>query len=529
MNKTNYTVLKNDTIGRYLVASRDIKAGEVIISEKPLLIGPPISGLLICFNCCKEIKRIAYVLCASCGTAILCNVKCTGKFHTKEECEIFASKQINGRCIADNCQIIFPLRCLLLKATNIDSWTDFMKLECHLEARRDKPIWRKHKTDVEEILREMNVISEEDINTELTQKICGILDVNTFEVRPPNSSISTINPERQCLRGLYIKAALMTHDCTANTLLSVDDDFTMTVKASVDIPKDGLIYFNYANVLQGSLDRREHLREGKYFECSCKRCLDPTELDTNISSIKCHLCPEGFVKAVKPSDPKSEWKCSGCGKIFLHSLVNIIVDEGKRLIQNLDQNNLEAFETLHTRLLRTFHPNHHLLLEMQQNMIGLYSLFPPNVTNLKKKIVNCQSLIRVLSVIEPGISRMKALTLYQLQSAMIDLSHKNYQEKSINLKCLVLNLTTAEEILSESIRYLLHEPAKSPEGIIARTALNELKMLRMSINNIKNDIVANEMFTNATKFQENSNLDTNATRYVELKQKQVKKNRKKVK
>ncbi|CAG9832602.1 unnamed protein product [Diabrotica balteata] len=455
MNKTNYTVLKNDKIGRYLVASRNIKAGEVIIFEKPLLIGPPISGLLICFNCCKEIKRIAYVLCASCGTAILCNAKCIGKFHTKEECEIFAAKQINGRCIADNCQIIFPLRCLLLKATNFDSWTEFMKLECHLEARRDTPIWRRHKTDVEEILREMNIISEEDINAELIQKICGILDVNTFEVRPPNSTISTINPEKQCLRGLYIKAALMTHDCTANTLLSVDDDFTMTVKASVDIPKDALIYFNYANVLQGSLDRREHLREGKYFECSCKRCLDPTELDTNISSIKCHLCPEGFVKSVKPSDPKSEWKCSGCGKLFLHSLVTIIVDEGKRLIQNL------------------------------------------------------------------------ALTLYQLQSAMIDLSHKNYQEKSINLKCLVLNLTTAEEILNESIRYLLHEPAKSPEGVIARTALNELKMLRMSITNIKNDILANEMFTNQTKFQENSNLDTKATKCGELKQKHVKKNRKK--
>lgn len=44
----------------------------------------------------------------------------------------------------------------------------------------------------------------------------------------------------------------MAHDCVGNTFLSVDDDFILTVKASVDIPENSPIYFNYSNALSVS-------------------------------------------------------------------------------------------------------------------------------------------------------------------------------------------------------------------------------------------------------------------------------------
>lgn len=53
--------------------------------------------------------------------------------------------------------------------------------------------------------------------------------------------------------GLYINAALMSHDCVGNTFLSVDDEFNLTVKASIDIPENSPIYFNYANALSVSI------------------------------------------------------------------------------------------------------------------------------------------------------------------------------------------------------------------------------------------------------------------------------------
>lgn len=44
----------------------------------------------------------------------------------------------------------------------------------------------------------------------------------------------------------------MAHDCIGNTFLSIDDDFTLTVKASINILKNEPIYFNYANSLSVS-------------------------------------------------------------------------------------------------------------------------------------------------------------------------------------------------------------------------------------------------------------------------------------
>lgn len=120
--------------------------------------------------------------------------------------------------------------------------------------------------------RECSILSESDLSNNLIQKVCGILDVNTFEVRPPYQESPVIqNPEVECLRGgmhhnlkfllimiiwfigLYIHAALMAHDCTGNTFLAVDDDFTLTVKASQNIKKNTTIYFNYANSLAVSM------------------------------------------------------------------------------------------------------------------------------------------------------------------------------------------------------------------------------------------------------------------------------------
>jgi hypothetical protein len=77
-------------------------------------------------------------------------------------------------------------------------------------------------------------------------RICGILDVNSFEVRglPSKSGVA----ER--LRGVYLRAALMAHDCVGNTHLAVDDDFQMIIHASLPIPRGQPIYFNYTSTMQ---------------------------------------------------------------------------------------------------------------------------------------------------------------------------------------------------------------------------------------------------------------------------------------
>ncbi|KAJ8923433.1 hypothetical protein NQ315_001992 [Exocentrus adspersus] len=507
MAEKMYKILINDTLGRYIAASKQIKAGELILVEEPVLVGPQLDGPSICFNCCRNVRISGYIFCRNCNKAIICGPKCTGNLHTTEECLSLKEASVTGEILARYGQIVFPLRCILWKKYKTNVFESFMQLESHLERRRDTHIWRRHKIAVEDILRYQLF---ENVNNELVQKVCGILDVNSFEIRPPTSSVEMIkNPGVQCLRGLYLQAALMAHDCVGNTHLSVDDDFLLRIHASVDIPEGTPIFFNYCNVLQGTIDRKQHLREGKYFECCCVRCKDATELGTDLSSLKCHRCRKGLIRLINPETAKSNWECVECSKKFASGLINLTVQEGRRRIHDLgrentiltllkannwircfaDYSNINEMEKLLATLSVTFHPNHFLILELQQNMAGAYTRLPPNKKNLSRKIALCQWLLNVFCKIEPGLSRMKALTLYELQSSLIDLSNKQHRDKEITDEKLVTKLLSAESILKESIQHLLYEPLKSPEGKIAQRAMYELKMLRTSISSIQEDVL----------------------------------------
>lgn len=48
---------QNDELGRYLIATRQIKAGEVILKENPCVIGPKIASFPICLGCHQFLKK----------------------------------------------------------------------------------------------------------------------------------------------------------------------------------------------------------------------------------------------------------------------------------------------------------------------------------------------------------------------------------------------------------------------------------------------------------------------------------------
>jgi hypothetical protein len=42
-----------------MVAATNIKQGQLIIKEPPILLCPQLGGPLVCFNCCAQIKKTA--------------------------------------------------------------------------------------------------------------------------------------------------------------------------------------------------------------------------------------------------------------------------------------------------------------------------------------------------------------------------------------------------------------------------------------------------------------------------------------
>lgn len=78
-NDENPVVLKSDSVmGRYLVAARNIKPGELIFQDNPIIMCPnaPTDGdSIVCLGCCGITQKSVAVACSRCGWP-LCREEC---------------------------------------------------------------------------------------------------------------------------------------------------------------------------------------------------------------------------------------------------------------------------------------------------------------------------------------------------------------------------------------------------------------------------------------------------------------------
>ena len=82
--------------GRYMVATRDISALELILSEKAAAVGPKLVQPAVCVSCLAELEREGHShSCPHCCLP-LCSEACEGgeggegSLHTAQECRILA-------------------------------------------------------------------------------------------------------------------------------------------------------------------------------------------------------------------------------------------------------------------------------------------------------------------------------------------------------------------------------------------------------------------------------------------------------
>lgn len=56
---------------RYLVAAKDLRPGERILSDEPFVLGPNSDTSLVCFNCYLPLIS-KFLVCKNCGVAPIC-------------------------------------------------------------------------------------------------------------------------------------------------------------------------------------------------------------------------------------------------------------------------------------------------------------------------------------------------------------------------------------------------------------------------------------------------------------------------
>ncbi|XP_054268292.1 SET domain-containing protein SmydA-8-like [Macrosteles quadrilineatus] len=474
-----YIVKQSESLGRYLEASRDIAEGTVIIEAEPLVVGPVSDSAPLCLGCYTELSSIdSAEKCKSCKWP-LCSNTCKGlnkiNGHSKEECSLLSKCPIESNSLQKQqlYNAIFPLRCLMLREHQPEKWRILNTMQAHNELRRkQQSIWNYNQKSVVDRIRnewKIDKFTEEEIHT-----VCGYAEVNAFSIGGDSINI----------QGLYPEAYFFAHDCVANTSHTDDENYKIKVFTSVKLRQGQMLTLSYTNSLKGTVKRREHLRKCKFFECSCQRCSDSTELGTYMSALKCRNCSAGRVLPVEPLRDDTDWRCDACNSIHLNKDINTAINRVEQEISGLDQEKVLLIEAAIRRYSGLLHPSHYLIVGLKYSLSQLYGktagflISQMNEETLQRKVQICEDILKIFDIVEPGFTRIRAITMYELHAPLMILTIKQSERGHISHTDLARNLKRVAFYLRECVRLLKFESKGTQEDSIRTAAVEGLVQLK---------------------------------------------------
>ncbi|EDX02031.1 SET domain-containing protein SmydA-8 isoform X2 [Drosophila yakuba] len=482
-----YRIEHSDIYGRYLVASRQLEAGETLIREEPLAIGPCVSGDPVCLGCYQPVSlKPDQYRCPGCAWP-LCGITCTGlkhrHGHTETECQLFGERRaVAGELLTERAgpaevrdlyELVMIVRILLLRQHDPEQFALIARMESHTEERRQNAVlWRHYE---EKVVQRLRVTWQlEDLEAEQVHDVCGILDVNCFEIGQNGAKART----------LYPSAFLLAHDCTPNTAHTDDPrSFEILLRTSRRVREREALTLSYAYTLQGTLKRRAFMHEGKLFWCCCRRCSDPRELGTDCSALVCATCRTGSVRAVDPLEQTGDWACDRCSHKMGATEVERQLDRINNDLEDIDVHDIPGLENFLLRYRDVLRPNHYLLLSAKYSLCQIYGrtegyLLPQmSPEDIARKESYCREFLEIVDVLDPGLTRLRGLIMYELHAPVMVLAQSAFQGGQISRQEFQRRLKEVVKLLQVSKDILLMEPEGSTEnamGLAAADALSKM-------------------------------------------------------
>jgi len=490
-----YKVCSSPDLGRYLVATRDLKPGEMIISETPLVMGPQAVTIPVCLACYKPATN-KYT--CKCGWP-MCNATCAKAQCHEGECNL---TQIRGSPIQMPAgifnkpypvyEVITILRCLYLKQSCEAKWKKLKELEPHEDARKKNGKYDRDAATMVRVIREFLKIPETTFTTQEILDVCGILNVNAHEV--PVTPTPT--------QALYANISILEHSCINNASKHFDGDNRVVIRAAVNIKKGEHISINYSDPMWGTANRQLHLAETKYFVCSCTRCADPTELGTMFSSIRCPQCTNenGYLVASMPGHPElvdsamADWTCVCCNATQTSKFVSAVTQSIGEELVSLEKGSIEACQSFIRKHSQNLHPNHYYLMDIKLalcQMIGQsaagqgHEIFNLTEKELLYKQKIGMELLEVANIISPGISRLRGVILYELQATLACYARRKFSAGEISTDHMKNVMKEVKKYLIECIQIFSFEPACLQEGRLATIARLDLLELETFLDSLE--------------------------------------------
>ncbi|KAK9885454.1 hypothetical protein WA026_010950 [Henosepilachna vigintioctopunctata] len=447
--------IKSDEFGKSLVAIRDIKQGEKILTKLPILIGPKSEKEIICFNCFKKIEETSNVKCILCGLK-LCGKLCQNKEGHLKICDILQASKITVESCPNIYQYSIALNILIIKTTDFKKYDVIMSNYSYQEP----------KDNFKNIISDLLILCEKlalPTTEEELRKLFVISKRNFIDISHNKSDN---------IKGLYPVIPFLNQSCVPNTKqVFYEDANQLSVLATVPIKKGDILTANFSDILWGTLERQIFLKTKKFINCSCTRCADPTEMKTYAGSIYCQKCKDNLleddspkVMSTNPLDIDADWACEICN----HKIqAKQIVFGNKSLNREINDKNMVHPKSLEHFLFKygeILHPTNSFSLKIKFKLIQIYGnseefkLSEMPEALLERKVQLCHDLLEVADYIDPGYSRFRGILLYELQSTMVMQAKKLYCKDLITKSDAEDKLRKSLDILHESCKILLAEP-----------------------------------------------------------------------
>jgi len=408
-----------------MVATRNIDPLELIMFDAAIVTGPQastVSPSLVCPECCSSIQ--SSMTCGMCGIPV-CSEACqVGSSHYLE-CQVFrnVSPRLSPADFIQGQNFIYqsiaPLRLLMKRNTNPKWFRRTQFLMDHRELRElDSDYCQQQKKVCDFLLTTCRLnFTEDDV-----QWAVGLLKTNTIMFGDIGS------------RALFPMFSLINHSCISNAKHTIyTHKRRIAVQAQSSIKEGEEITISYVPFIQGTVLRRRKLLKHWFFHCECPRCMSPTELGSNLSSLRCPKCENGFLTQTQSKDPKSPWGCQ-IHKFTLPCDTVLELCEGlKRELFNLGEGGttVEQMEDFLSNVLEQFlHPHHTLCMLTKRNIVSLYSqrsLKSLSNNDFKRIKELCEESLEILGKVDPGFPLWRAETLKDLSTALMNLARTDFE------------------------------------------------------------------------------------------------------
>ncbi|EDW60375.1 SET domain-containing protein SmydA-8 [Drosophila virilis] len=421
-----FRVQQDEQLGRYLVATQDIKAKQIIFVEEPLVVGPKwfltehekSASIVPCVGCYTPC-RLGKHQCRNCRWPV-CSASC---LHEKLECSVLSlgtapTAKSDARALHDYYRhdALLVLKCLLLQRQQPERWQALLEMQSHAEERLGTELQQEAEQRIVSYLeqrflqrlkqsknRECCQLS--DYEPELLHRLCGIIETNYMVIELATGVE---------LSGLFRQACMMEHACQPNCYFQFDSATQrIAVRAGCDMKRGDHLKITYTNILWGTQMRQHHLRMTKHFSCRCARCEDPTEYGSYVSAMRClGDVSKSCVGVQLPLDPLNEqtqWKCDTCPVLLDAAYVTEVQTHMTEEVDQLlaGRPTASQVELLLARLSQLLHPNHFHMFNLKHTLIQLYGHEPGlELTELSdlqlgRKQRLCEELYNVCQRLDP--------------------------------------------------------------------------------------------------------------------------------